>query len=89
MKLFFFLSVFIFLFYGCSKNTSITNSEEDKEKGGISITIDKKNAPSNVVKLTATLTRNGYDSIEGELNLLTETSADIYLENIFVGNGIY
>lgn len=47
--------------------------------------IDKENAPDNVVWVKAFLTRQGYDTISGVMNLLSDSTADILLEDIQAG----
>ncbi|HVO73713.1 MAG TPA: hypothetical protein VMT35_06795 [Ignavibacteriaceae bacterium] len=83
--LFFPVSLMILLLFGCNKKSSITNSETENEKGAISLSIDKQNAPSNVVTVKALLSRENFESITGELNILTDSTADIFLEDIYVG----
>jgi len=84
VKILYLLSLLILFLSSCSKDQSILKPEEERV-GGLTLTIDKKNVPSNVVKVIAYLTREGYESFTGELNLLTETSADIFLEDIYSG----
>jgi len=85
MKSYILCSIVIFiLFSSCHENSSIINSEE-KQAGSLSLKIDKANAPSNVVKVTASLTRDDYGNITGEMNLLEETSADILFEDVYAG----
>jgi predicted GH43/DUF377 family glycosyl hydrolase len=78
------IALTFFLYSSCHKDSSVLNIQEEGI-GGISLKIDKANAPSNVVKVTALLTREGYESLSGEMNLLTETSAEIYFEEIYAG----
>lgn len=84
IKILYILSLIFLFLSSCHKESSILKPEEEKI-GGISLRIDKDNAPSNVVKVVAYLTREGYASLSGELNLLNETSADIFFEEVYAG----
>lgn len=73
-----------FLFSSCSKDT-ITSPPLNKTTGTVSLQFDKINAPQNVVNIIAYLSRAGYDTLKGNLNLLSDTSADILIQNIPAG----
>ncbi len=79
--------ILLFVLFGsCSKNnvTQYDSGEEDKT-GGVFFKIDKENAPSNVVKVIAYLSRINYDTLSASLNLIDDSSADILFEGIAVG----
>ena len=60
-------------------------SEEPKDAGKIILKIDKQNAPESVVFVKAYLTRENYQPIIGSLNLQSDSTADILLDNIDAG----
>lgn len=78
----FFLFVLALLSFSCSNqsNPFLSNST-----GKIVLKIDRNNAPSNVVFVNATLTRDGYSPIISTLNLLSDSTADLLLDNIPAG----
>ncbi len=78
------LAISLFLLSGCSKDT-ITSPPLDKTSGKVLLKIDKTNAPQNVVSIIAYLSRTGYDTLKGSLNLRSDTSADILIQNIPAG----
>ena len=47
--------------------------------------IDRENAPSNATTVTAYLNRQGYDTLSGTLNLLSNTSGDITFQSVPIG----
>ena len=59
--------------------------EENKESGKILLKIDKQNAPQSVVLVKAYLTRINYQPIVGTLNLQSDSTADLFLDNIDAG----
>lgn len=73
------------LFAGCSSNDSSVNPPSSNEKGNLSLKFDKTNAPTNVVNVTAKLTREGYTPITGVLNIQSDTSAEMTMSNINSG----
>ncbi len=74
----------VLILTGCSRD-SITSPQSNKTSGQVSLQFDKVNAPKNVVNITAYLTRTGYDTLKGTLNLLNDSSADIFIQNIPAG----
>ena len=60
-------------------------SNEPKEAGKILLKIDKQNAPESVVFVKAYLTRENHQPITGTLNLQSDSTADLLLENIDAG----
>ena len=87
MKFYLFILLFFtaYLLGSCSKESITENSNLEICTGTVSIKIDKENAPSNVVKVKASLSRINYDSITLEMNLVTEISSDIFFENVLTG----
>ena len=80
------VAIFFSLFLvSCSKDNFTDYKSIESQTGGIFLQIDKENAPSNVVEVIAYLMRENYDSLSSNLNLLSESSADIIFQNIAVG----
>jgi predicted GH43/DUF377 family glycosyl hydrolase len=74
---------FTLLLSSCSTDTPV--SPKEAEEGAISLNIDRMHKPENVVSVTAYLTREGYDTLSGTLNLLSDTTADITFNDITAG----
>lgn len=77
-----FALVFTFLTISCSNE--ITNPKEI-DSGKLVLKIDKTNAPYNVVFVKAYLTRENYEIISGSLNILSDSTADLLLNEISAG----
>ncbi len=85
-KVFINLAVILILsLMGCSRETPVNPPITDGSSGKVLLKIDRENAPSSVTTLTAFLTRQGYDTLSGTLNLLSSTSADITFQSVPVG----
>ncbi|MDP1994201.1 MAG: hypothetical protein Q8K40_03045, partial [Ignavibacteria bacterium] len=72
-------------FTGCKEKIVTVEVEKNANKGGLLFKIDKVNAPKNVVMVEAILSRTDFDTVKASLNLVTETSADLALNDIPVG----
>lgn len=79
-----FFLVLTFFFLGCSKDNPVKPPEQNST-GKVLLKIDKANAPQNIVVVTATLTRDNFPSITASLNLLSDTTADLTLNSVPVG----
>jgi hypothetical protein len=88
MKYLVFVSIFfIVLFFSCSGNQPVTPDDENPTSSGkLFLRIDKENAPESVVWIDAFLTRQSFDTISGSMNLLSDSTADLLLENVQAGN---
>jgi predicted GH43/DUF377 family glycosyl hydrolase len=75
----------ILFFTSCYQNEPTAPEGDDHPNGKLFLKIDKANAPENVVWVEAFLTRQGYDTISGAMNLLSDSTADLLLENIDAG----
>lgn len=73
------------VFWGCSNEDKDNPISPQQGSGKIQLKIDKANAPADVVTIDAILTRDGYDPITGTLNLLSDSTADILLDEIPAG----
>jgi hypothetical protein len=58
---------------------------DDNSTGKIVLKIDKANAPASVVLVEASLTRDGFQPIYSQMNLLNDSTASLNLENISTG----
>ncbi|MGE5810507.1 MAG: hypothetical protein ACM339_03340 [Ignavibacteria bacterium] len=74
-----------FFLVSCSKDNITDYKSAETQKGSIFLQLDKENAPSNVVKVISYLSRENYDTLTANLNLISESSADIMFEDIAVG----
>ena len=74
---------FSLLLNSCSSD--IPNAPQESQYGGISLNIDRVHKPNNVVSVSAYLTREGFDTLSGYLNLLSDTTADITFSEIAAG----
>jgi len=79
------LSLSVFYLTGCKEKIVTVEVEKNANKGGLLFKIDKVNAPKNVVMVEAILSRTDFDTVKASLNLVTETSADLALNNIPIG----
>jgi predicted GH43/DUF377 family glycosyl hydrolase len=75
---------FTFLFISC-KNENIVNPEVSGAKGTVMLSLDKGTIPSDVQYVTVALTRDGYSQITGTLNITTDSSAEVVLNQIPAG----
>ena len=73
---------FSLLFLSCS--SEITNPANN-QTGKLILKIDKQNAPASVVFVKAYLTRENYEPIFGSLNLLTDSTAELLLNEVDAG----
>ena len=76
------ISVGLLLIGGCSSDPV----SPPHGNGKIQLKIDKENAPTNIVLVEATLSREDHEPITGTLNLQSDSTADITLNDIAVGN---
>ncbi len=87
MKMFFpFLALAaLLLLAGCSKSTITSPNDNLNSAGKLTLQIDKVNAPQNVVTVAAYLTRQDYDTLSSSMNIRTDSSADLFIQNIPAG----
>ena len=85
-KLFYFFVIILsLLIIQCSNEIPTTNDPINLELGKVSLSVDKENAPDEVVLVEAFLSREGHDTLYGNLNLVSSTSADILFEDVAAG----
>jgi len=75
--------IIISFLFNCSQNVS--NPVSSKDTGKVLLKIDKQDAPATVFTIKAYLTRENYSPITGTLNLKSDTTADVLLDNIDTG----
>jgi predicted GH43/DUF377 family glycosyl hydrolase len=85
MKRFISISVILFSLFlnSCTTENPVSS---DTQKGGITLNIDRAHKPANVVEITATLTRENHDPVIGTLNLLSDTTAQITMNDLAAGS---
>jgi len=74
------------LIYSCIQEVPNSPNNENYQSGKLFLKIDKENAPESVVWVEALLSRQGYDTVSGAMNLLSDSTADLLLENIQAGD---
>jgi predicted GH43/DUF377 family glycosyl hydrolase len=79
----FFLSFFLLLI-GCSKNNTVLNPTSNST-GGISFKFDPTSIPTGVTLISATLTRTGYTTVTKNLNLISDSTADVSIPAVQIG----
>lgn len=84
-KYFLFFLAFSLIYFGCKKDNPV-EPPVINTTGKVLLKIDRTNAPEGITLVTATLTRDNYTPITGSLNLLSDTTADLSLNSIPVGN---
>jgi predicted GH43/DUF377 family glycosyl hydrolase len=84
MKFLYLLSVTFIMLNGCSNNNPVSPELQDNT-GSIILKIDRQNAPVSVAAVTAKLTRIGFNPVISEMNLLSDSTADLSMNNIPVG----
>jgi predicted GH43/DUF377 family glycosyl hydrolase len=78
----FFFVLVTYFFSGCSTDPI---SPTATKSGSILFKIDKENAPENVSSVTAYLSRTGFTTLSASMNILTDSTADLGINNIPVG----
>ena len=86
MKITIIISFFILILAGCSQKSVIPIQANQNDKGNILLKIDRENKPANVIEVDAYLTREGYDTLSASLNLVTDTTADVTMNDIAAGD---
>lgn len=85
VKYLFAIIIFSLIFSNCSKD-QVTSPDLSTKSGGLMFKIDRQNAPSNVVYVTAKLTRAGFTTITRTMNILTDTTAELNISNLSIGS---
>ena len=69
----------------CNQKEPTAPSGDEQNSGQLFLKIDKVNAPENVVWVEAFLTRQGFDTISNSMNILSDSTADLLLEEVQAG----
>jgi len=85
-KVVFILGLFLLVFFSGCSNDSTVDPPQNGETGRVALNFDKANAPASVVNVTATLTREGYTTVTGTLNIQNDSSATLLLTGLAVGS---
>jgi predicted GH43/DUF377 family glycosyl hydrolase len=88
MKNSFILAVLItFFITGCSEKVVYVPVQPNSNgKGSIQLKIDNQNRPENVMEVIAYLSRTGYDTLSASLNLVTDSTAELTMNDIDAGS---
>lgn len=76
---------FSLLFISCSKDLVTNSPQSIQDPGNMLLKFNKAETPNNVASITASLMRQGYTTISGSLSFVTDTSAQLTLQNITAG----
>src|SRR5690554_4181380 len=74
-----------FFVFQCTNEIPTAIYSEDVNLGRVSLIINKEDVPADVVIVEALLSRENHDTLYGNLNLISSTSADILIEDIPAG----
>ncbi len=87
MKMVLFLSTFLYItfYFGCSNNLVSPSNTNSNNFGQVSLKISSDSIPSNVVKVTAILSKNGEDTLTTSIVPMTVSSANLNFTNVPVG----
>lgn len=85
-KYLFVVALFGLFLCGCKKDNPVVPPSPNNQSGNLFLKIDRENTPAGVVSLTAYLTRQGFTSLSGTMNLLTDTTATISFNQLPVGD---
>lgn len=81
----FFLILLIAFFTGCSNENTTNPPSANEDSGKMLLKFDRTTAPANVASVTAYLTRQGFSTITGNMNIAADTTASISLNSIATG----
>jgi predicted GH43/DUF377 family glycosyl hydrolase len=73
----------LILLSGCGKDNPVVPPVDNT--GSLVLKIDRENAPASVVLVQAVLRRSGFQPITAEMNLQSDSTADVNLTNVPVG----
>ena len=78
------LVLFSLILISCKDETNVVSSNS-QTKGSVKISLDKNTTPSNVAQVKVTLTREGFTPITGVMNITTDSTASLTLNEITAG----
>jgi len=80
------LLMVVLLLFGCKNNDPVNSSTTPaKPSGKVSLAFNKTSIPAEVSTITIVLSRQGYDSLKKQFNVLSDSSAEVLFNNIAVG----
>ena len=80
------LITFLFLtLAGCSKDSVNEPDQSSTKSGKMLLKFNKSETPDNVATITASLIRTNFQTITGTLKILTDSTAEISMQNITAG----
>jgi len=78
------LVLFSLILISCKDETNVVSSNS-QTKGSVKVSLDKNTTPSNVAQVKVTLTREGFTPITGVMNITTDSTASLTLNEITAG----
>lgn len=75
----------ILLLLGCSKVNNVTEPEQSNSTGKLSFKLERSNVPQEITSVSIKLTRSGFQDINRDLNLLTDSTAEILINDLETG----
>jgi predicted GH43/DUF377 family glycosyl hydrolase len=85
MKWNFVLLSLIILFPSCNLVDSTQITDYRNDSGNLLLKFESSTIPAGIVNITATLTRQGFNPISANMNLINDSTAEISFYNIAVG----
>ena len=85
MKQLFFIVFVCFLFAGCKLEDTVVSPNNQNKTGEMLLKFESSTVPSGIVTVTATLTRQGFNPISGNLNIQNDSTAQITFQSIAAG----
>lgn len=77
--------LFCIILYGCAGDRGGLPVEPDGQPGRMLLKFSRTDMPANVAIITASLTRSGFTPVTQAMNVLTDTSADLQINNLAAG----
>lgn len=87
MKKLFLVLPIILLFSSCQLDDSSINSSSTIKDGSILLKFEPNSIPAGIVNVKATLNRQGFTTITGDLNILSDSTAEISIQ--YLASGIW
>jgi len=81
----FFAIILLSIYFGCSTNLVSPSLSNTSQSGKVALKISSDSIPSNVIMVSAILSRSGEDTLTSSVNPLSGSSAEINFTNVPVG----
>jgi hypothetical protein len=85
MKQVYFILLIFLLVAGCKLEDSIVSQNIQNKVGEVLMKFGSSTIPSGIITVSAHLTRQGFNTISGDLNILSGSEAEISFQNIAAG----